>query len=145
MTNLSIKSWASLWINWNSETSQTSILKDGIHNLRLFDVRKNVVPKVELGKKAFRFSAPLAWNNRLILNCKTSLHLMVSNPKWNKWNPSSLSATVLTDDLLLFPLFQCVRYEFEWVFCSFVFVLLPFLVRSALRKISGLSWTCLSK
>lgn len=36
----------------------------GSHNLRSMDVLQFVVPKVrtELGKKAFRFSAPDAWN-----------------------------------------------------------------------------------
>lgn len=49
------------------------ILKDGLRSLRSSDIVQYVVPKVrtELGKKAFRISAPFGINYRLILNCKT--------------------------------------------------------------------------
>ena len=45
--------------------SSLLILKDGLHNLRSMSFIQFVIPRVrtELGKKAFRFSAPSAWNS----------------------------------------------------------------------------------
>ena len=121
------------------------VLKDGVHNLRSLNFVQFVVPRVwtEMGKKAFRFSAPFGRNNlqtEFKLQNLVSLNVFKSavktlEPKvsecrcFHSWSSSIMS--------LCYMRLECICSRSNYV-------LLPFLVRSPLKKRSliwmGQTW-----